>query len=132
MPYEGRVWPDLVRQMDDFVHNYNPELNTRTKNVSECIPGFERKPGTQCLFDIRTIAPECTKGDYGYATGTPCVFLQFNNISGWTPELYTDEDFYSNNSLPETLRQFSRTSRMVFIECKGMCHLYCFYGQVCV
>ncbi|CAG2115804.1 unnamed protein product, partial [Medioppia subpectinata] len=114
MPYEGRVWPDLVKQMDDFVHQYNPEVYLRNHNITECITGQERteqaRQANQCLFDIRMISEQCRSGDYGYATGQPCVFIQFNNITGWKPDLYTMNDIgpRSNTTLPANLQQFIR------------------------
>ncbi|XP_054167730.1 sodium/potassium-transporting ATPase subunit beta-like [Oppia nitens] len=134
IPYEGRVWPDLVDQLDQFVHNYNPDINMRTKNVTDCY-GTDRSIGsgagaantvtdghhhqrtTACFFDLKTIAKECSRGDFGYSMGTPCVFIQFNNISNWLPELYTDEDYLLDEQLPATLRTLR--PRMVFLECKG-------------
>lgn len=126
MPLEGRVWPDLVKQMDDFLFNYNPEVVTRTRNVTECLPGVPPKKGVVCLHDIRAIDEQCTKGDFGYANGSPCIFIQFNNITGWRPEAYTDEDFFTNNindtkgPSPQTLLQ---AKSMIYLECKGMSFL---------
>ena len=119
MPLEGRVWPDLVKQMDDFLLSYNPEVALRTRNVTECVPGEPPKKHQVCFFDIRAIDEACTRGDYGYATGQPCIFIQFNNISGWRPEPFTPEEILAKNdsSFPQT--EIALNKNMIHLECKG-------------
>jgi hypothetical protein len=78
-----------------------------------------------CFFDIRAIDPECLRPDFGYSSGKPCVFVVFNNITGWEPEAFKtkepemfkpkDQDFAD---MPPDVRRNSRPG-IVYIECKG-------------
>jgi hypothetical protein len=124
LPYEGRVWPELTKQMEQFINGYNPDYALRTKNVSECFPGV--KPPSEdsvCFYDIRTIDPDCIKPDFGYDTGSPCIFIQFNNITGWKPEFYTENDFVTDPNIPSELRFLNRQN-LVYLECKGLFRLF--------
>lgn len=119
LPFEGKVWPELAEQMQTFVNGYNPDVVLRTRNVSECYPGAQiSSESMACFYDIRTIDPECLKDDFGYAIGKPCVFIQFNNITGWTPEFYSDSDFDNIPDIPSDLRFLNRAN-LVYLDCKG-------------
>ncbi|GIX88503.1 hypothetical protein CEXT_764811 [Caerostris extrusa] len=46
-----------------------------------------------CYFDIQPFMRGCSHANnYGYDIGMPCVFLEFNNITGWVPEPYSPEE----------------------------------------
>lgn len=120
IPFEGRVWPDLTTELEGFIENYSPDLVHQRKNITECYPGSEGPPeGLVCLFDIRSIDPHCLKDNsFGYQEGSPCVFLQFNNITNWRPEQYSTRDLETIEDLPSDLRFVQRPS-LVYLECKG-------------
>ena len=74
--------------------------------MTQCMPDQRSPPpgSANCFFDVSQISPECIKPNYGYDTGSPCVFLQFNNITNWIPELYTKDDLGKFEDLPEDVR----------------------------
>ncbi|XP_064482739.1 sodium/potassium-transporting ATPase subunit beta-2-like [Ornithodoros turicata] len=115
LPYEGRGWPALTGELKKMLHSYEPDAALDKPQVREC---FGRRPerGHVCFFDIRRVAPECSAAmNFGYEDGSPCVFLQFSNISGWSPEPYADRDNWE--VLPEELRQQRRPA--AFLDCHG-------------
>jgi hypothetical protein len=110
--------------MEQFINGYNPDYVLRTKNTSECFSGA--KPASEnsvCFFDIRTIDQDCIKPDFGYDTGSPCIFIQFNNISGWKPEFYSETDFLTNPGLLSDSKFLNRQN-LVYLECKGLFRLF--------
>lgn len=116
LPVEGRVWPDLTKQLDELLSRYNPSAN-RSKKVIECF-GNSPPPIQEdkvCKFDIRPLMLECSKTmNYGYDKGKPCVFLEFNNITGWVPDTYTAREL--ENYVDVADRTVSNT---VYLDCKG-------------
>jgi sodium/potassium-transporting ATPase subunit beta len=115
LPFEGKVWPDLVDQLRELVANYDPLLS---RNATTCGPTTTPPPNTVCLFNIRNIDPDCLKDNFGYDAGTPCIFIQFNNISDWVPEPYTATDYESNTELPKGMIVTQRIPS-VYLECAG-------------
>lgn len=116
LPHEGRDWPALTGQLSRLVSGYDPVRAQRNSNVTEC---FGRRPdrGRVCLFDVRAVAPECTSTlDFGYKEGSPCIFLQFANLSGWEPGTFGHRDI--NQLLPEELRPLLKPG-LVLLHCEG-------------
>ncbi|XP_015930297.1 sodium/potassium-transporting ATPase subunit beta-1-like [Parasteatoda tepidariorum] len=115
LPFEGRVWPDLTKQLDDLLIRYQPNIN-RSRNVVECYGGPSLNHfGTVCKFDIKPLMLECTKTmNYGYDQGRPCVFLEFSNITDWTPEPYSSRELENFVELSDR-----SVSNMVFLDCQG-------------
>ncbi|XP_022245601.1 sodium/potassium-transporting ATPase subunit beta-2-like [Limulus polyphemus] len=117
LPHEGKYWPDLTRQLSQLVSGYDPrQLNY--KNVTECY-GEPPPEGYACIFDIRQISPECIEAnEFGYKGGTPCIFLQFPNVSNWEPNTYTTHDLETMKHLPEKLR-YDYQPNYAYIGCEG-------------
>ncbi|PRD23643.1 UNVERIFIED_CONTAM: nrv2 [Trichonephila clavipes] len=116
LPIEGRVWPDLTKQLDVLLSRYTPSTN-RSKNVVECFGGSQTMEENKvCKFDIRPLMLECSKSmNYGYDQGKPCVFLEFNNISDWVPEPYTARELENYVELSDR----SSVTNMVYLDCQG-------------
>ncbi|XP_046912572.2 sodium/potassium-transporting ATPase subunit beta-1 [Dermatophagoides farinae] len=77
-----RSWMEMVKEIDEFLAPYRRPINASLCAVNDrsSIPD-----DTVCLFDLNTIASECLKPDYGYMSGSPCIFIVFNNITDWMP-----------------------------------------------
>lgn len=119
LPYEGRGWPVFTAELEWMLRGYQPEVARNARNMRECF-GRRPEPGQVCIFDIRSVAPECSAAmNFGYADGSPCIFLQFANISGWAPQSYTPRDLDGIDGLPEALRQHSKPDGFAFLECRG-------------
>lgn len=100
---EGQLWPNLT---DEIANLYAMYEKSPKKNVTNC-DGRATPPNDiklTCLYDISDIENKCNKNDnFGYASGSPCVFIQFNNVFNFTPEVYNKDDL-QNESLPQKLR----------------------------
>ncbi|XP_054710780.1 sodium/potassium-transporting ATPase subunit beta-1-like [Uloborus diversus] len=115
LPIEGRVWPELTSQLDDLLARYQPS-NIRSKKVVECFGNSPLLQGDKvCKFDIKPLMLECSKAmNYGYDTGKPCVFLEFNNISEWIPEPYSSRELENYVELADR-----SITNMVYLDCQG-------------
>ena len=100
---EGRLWPNLTDEVANLYAMY--DRNTK-RNTTICDGRVTppNDPKLTCLYDISEIESKCSKTDnFGYASGSPCVFIQFNNVFNFTPEVYNKADL-QNESLPQKLR----------------------------
>lgn len=100
---EGKIWPNLT---DEITNLYTVYDKSSKRNVTNCDGRATPSSvsGVTCLFDISEITKECSKESYyGYPTGTPCIFIQFNHVANFTPEPFTKDDL-QNESLPKNLR----------------------------
>lgn len=77
----------MVKEIDTFLAPYFKQTNTSLCLVNN---RDQLPEDSVCKFDINTIDKECLKPDYGYMTGSPCIFIVFNNIPDWAPENQTD------------------------------------------
>lgn len=90
-------WHEMTNQIDSFVAEYNSTRLFYKDKMShvrmDCnditiTANFNRS----CFFNADEAFSLCSKRDnYGYIDGSPCIFLKFNNILGWVPELLRDE-----------------------------------------
>lgn len=91
-------WRDLTDQISVFLMEYNStRLFYRDKMTNlrmDCndltvTANFNRS----CFFSADEVFSLCSKREnYGYSEGSPCVFLKFNNVKGWMPELIRDRN----------------------------------------
>lgn len=101
---EGRIWPNLTEEITNLLHVYDP--NVPRTNVTNCGSRATPPPDEKltCFYDTQEIRQLCRAEDnYGYAEGSPCIFIQFNHVANFTPEVYTKQDL-DNESLPQSLR----------------------------
>ena len=102
----------MVQEIDSFLAPYR-----RPENASLCYYNGQNTSAmpdeTVCLFDLNTIAKECLQPDYGYMAGRPCIYIVFNNISGWVPIF----DSTNNNTTDNT--------NIVGLECSRK---FCLFG----
>lgn len=117
---EGKVWPNLTQEITNLFDVFDWNNIRGKKNVTNCDyrvspPADERYT---CFFDASELKKQCNPdNDYGYADGSPCIFIQFNPFYNFTPEVYTKQDL-EDETLPAGLRggyQF----RGPWVECKG-------------
>ena len=86
-------WHEMENQIDYFLSEYNStRLFYRDKinhvrmdcNDLTITANFNRS----CYFNADEAFSLCSKRDhYGYSEGSPCIFLKFNNVKGWMPEI---------------------------------------------
>ncbi|CAL1289909.1 unnamed protein product [Larinioides sclopetarius] len=115
LPVEGRVWPELTKQLDELLSRYSSTAD-RSRNVVECFGGVQIEDNKVCKFDIRPLMLECSKSmNYGYDQGKPCIFLEFNNITDWVPEPYTARELENYVKLSDR----SGVANMVYLDCQG-------------
>lgn len=85
-------------------YKYDAEHTETYQNVQLC--NFKNPPmgGKVCDVDTTTWHP-CTEAyGFGYNESTPCVFLQLNNINGWTPDFYESPEALPSE-MPVDLRE---------------------------
>lgn len=68
---------------------------------------YPPRDGLVCNVDPRDWGPCSDVNDFGYSESMPCMFLQLNNINGWTPEYYDNPDALPSE-MPADLRQYIR------------------------
>lgn len=99
---EGRIWPNLTKEIANLYAVY--DKNSK-RDVTNCDNRVTPPPDPKitCLYDISRIVEKCSKeSDYGYSSGSPCIFVQFNHVKDFTPEVFTKQDIESG-LLPEKL-----------------------------
>ncbi|XP_076316584.1 sodium/potassium-transporting ATPase subunit beta-like [Tachypleus tridentatus] len=117
LPHEGADWPNLVNELSRLMSNYDAKHNVK-RNRTECF-GQLPPEGYACLFDISQISPDCRVSNFfGYRDGSPCIFLQFPNITGWEPQPYSTRDLELTRYLPKELRH-GYNPAFAFIDCQG-------------
>lgn len=118
---EGAVYPNLTQEITNLFEFFDrTNAFSGKRNITNCdyrvSPPVDEK--YTCFFDASKIKKECTPDDYyGYQDGNPCIFIQFNHVFNFTPEVYNSKDL-EDVSLPERLRG-SYTYTGPWIECKG-------------
>lgn len=117
---EGRIWPNLTEEIANLFEKYDEKNVMGKKNVTNCAnrvtpPGDEK---LTCLFEVADILKQCPPDkQFGYADGAPCLFVQFNHVHNFTPEVYTKQDL-EDASLPESLRS-GYQFKGPWVECRG-------------
>jgi len=116
---EGGVYPNLTAEINNLFDVFERSNNFGKKNVTNC-DGRATPPADEkwtCFYDASSIKRWCDpeKG-YGYPDGSPCIFIQFNNVRNFTPIVFNKQDL-EDQSLPEDLRA-SYQYRGPYIECK--------------
>jgi len=90
-------------------------------NITTCAPGQTAPEGKACRVDLEPIRKLCDQNaTYGYADGSPCVFLQLNYhlLTNYTPVVYEADDLVENNDLPDDLRT-AKNLNGPWVECHG-------------
>lgn len=106
----------MTAQLKPLVAGYYPGRAQGSESVTVC---SERRPdhGKVCFFDVNAIAPQCTEAeDFGYRRSSPCVFIQFANVTGWEPEPLSPQEVAE--VLPEALRPLVKPG-LVLLHCDG-------------
>lgn len=117
---EGGIYPNLTEEIDNLFQKYDESAIRGKKNVTNCenrvTPPADDK--FTCLYDTSEIRKHCNPDNqYGYADGSPCIFIQFNHVYNFTPEVYTKQDL-EDTALPESLRS-GYQFKGPWVECKG-------------
>ncbi|XP_077527461.1 sodium/potassium-transporting ATPase subunit beta-2-like [Haemaphysalis longicornis] len=109
-------WRNLTAQLETLVAGYDSVQSQRQSDVIQCF-GQRPEQGKVCSFDVNTVAAPCTADyDFGYPRGSPCVFIQFANVSGWDPEPPSLND--SSQVLPEELQPLLKPE-LLPLHCDG-------------
>ncbi|GIY43196.1 hypothetical protein CDAR_321211 [Caerostris darwini] len=108
-------WRQLTKQLDEFFIPYQ-SYAYRSEDVIIC--GDKNQDMNKvCYFDIQPFMQGCSHANnYGYDIGMPCVFLEFNNISGWVPEPYSPEELQKYVKLTDDPSSFTD---LVYLDCQG-------------
>lgn len=89
-------WDTYVQKLHNFLAPYNDSLQALNNdpcppdrfNVQEDSGEVRNNPKRSCQFN-RTMLGECSglgsAKDFGYETGTPCVFIKLNRVIGMKP-----------------------------------------------
>lgn len=95
-PNEVAGWQEWAARTEEFLKVYKE---------SEGIDCSSGKPGpTQfCKFPVSSLG-DCSKGNYGYDKGKPCVILKLNKIYGLEPGYFNDSSALPDY-VPERVRQ---------------------------
>ena len=117
---EGRVWPNLTAEIANLFDRYDGDRVLGKKNVTNCdnrvTPPAEER--LTCFFDTKEVRKHCNQeNQYGYADGSPCIFVQFNHVHNFTPEVFTKQDL-EDAKLPENLRS-GYQFKGPWVECAG-------------
>lgn len=113
---EAPGWLNLTDQLKQLVEGYYSERIGDSENVTVC---SDRRPehGKVCFFDVKTVVPQCTAAqDFGYPRSSPCVFIQFANVTDWDPEPLSPQE--ASQVLPEALRPLVKPG-VVLLHCDG-------------
>lgn len=119
-PQESGNTPNMTEEISNLFDRYEEKNNIGVKNVTNC-DNRVSPPGNEqltCFYNTDEIRKQCNSetGNYGYATGSPCIFIQFNHVANFTPEVFSKEDL-QNTDLPESLRSSYRYTGP-WVECK--------------
>jgi len=116
---EGKGWLEMTNEINNLFDMFDRDNVMGKKNVTYC-DGRSTPPHDErftCFFDSSDIKKQCNReNDYGYADGSPCIFIQFNHVANFTPEIFTKQDLEDQN-MPEGLRagyQF----KGLWVDCK--------------
>lgn len=117
---EGKIWPNLTEEITNLYDRYDSKNVMGKKNVTNCDNRVTPPTSEQytCFFETEEIRKHCNSdNNYGYADGAPCVFVQFNHVANFTPEIFTKADLEETDK-PEALRS-GYQFKGPWIECRG-------------
>ena len=103
----GGRWDNQTQEIKNLYEKFDRENVFGKKNVTNCenrvTPPADEK--YTCFYDTDEIRKACSVDDnFGYPEASPCIFIQFNHVHNFTPEVYTKQDLEQDTSLPESLR----------------------------
>lgn len=109
-------WRNLTAQLKQVVTGYDSWRSKGSSKVTVC-SARRRQFGKVCFFDVNTIAPQCTNAqDFGYKRRSPCVFIQFANVTGWDPEPLSPQE--ASRLLPVALKPLVKPG-VLLLHCDG-------------
>ncbi|KAJ9595670.1 hypothetical protein L9F63_013136, partial [Diploptera punctata] len=119
-PQSYKKWVDVIQtQLQDYTNT--------TANQVVC--DYDRPPeaGQVCSVDVSKWFPCIHSNNYGYSKGSPCVFIRFNKIVDWIPELY-DTPANLPENMPDYLKStitrenqlFYKLGQTVWLSCTGV------------
>jgi len=128
---EGDLNADWIKRMDNFLEsagfNYaGDNLTTCEENENRAVLEGE-KPKKNCKF-ANTLLGECDPAKdptYGYTAGEPCVFLKFNKIFKWVPEVVNASELYTSTKYDTMSEDFKKhitdaeDKNQVWVDCHG-------------
>ena len=118
---EGKIWPNLTEEIANLYERFDENNVLGKKNVTNCDQRVTPPANEQltCFFKIDDEIRKFCKpeNNFGYADGSPCIFIQFNHAQNFTPENFIREDLSGDTSLPASLRSGYRYLGP-WIECK--------------
>jgi sodium/potassium-transporting ATPase subunit beta len=93
-----------------LLSEHDPE-NIENVKFYNCDYDNSPPPGHVCFMNISSDAfGGCTKeNNYGYDSGSPCVFLKLNTEPEWVPEFYNDTSELPLE-MPIELKEFISTT----------------------
>jgi sodium/potassium-transporting ATPase subunit beta len=111
------------------LYNMNAPNASNVKSCNQSL-GHQSNLKYVCLVDVDEILAKSGCGpenQYGYANGTPCVFLRSNKIFGYMPAAYPDEATFkatTDNPPPSLLNgtnpiKFGEKANSIYVTCEG-------------
>jgi len=115
-------YQEWTGRIEKFLENYeNQTLNNATYHRIECNAENATTPQHGCQFDVVPMKDFCGS-QFGYDTGSPCIFLKLNKIFGLQNEAITK----TNNSYPKGMSEDLKThikvqtnKEQVWVDCQG-------------
>lgn len=85
-------------------YKHDAEHTEASQNIQTC--DFNKPParGEVCDVDARSWGPCTEENKFGYHKSMPCVFLELNKLTGWTPEFYDNPDALPSE-MPDDLKE---------------------------
>lgn len=118
----GGRWENQTQEIKNLYDkfDYDNVFGKSAKNVTNCdnraTPPADEK--YTCFYPTDEIRKACTPEDnFGYPEASPCIFIQFNHVHNFTPEVYTKQDLDQDTSLPESLKSNYRF-KGPWVECR--------------
>lgn len=113
-----------VKSLSDFIEPYE---GTQGTNI-EC--SDDKRPDNKevCKFMDTWLKGNCTKGNsWGYASGSPCIFLKLNKMIGWVPDLYETIDELPDDMSADLKNYITEQTKlngnvmpkMIWVSCEG-------------
>ncbi|XP_063708821.1 sodium/potassium-transporting ATPase subunit beta-2-like [Culicoides brevitarsis] len=118
-------YKNWTNALDAFIDTYRPNIRSGVKQI--CNFNTKNFPDIACNIDVRSFGPCVLENLYGYHRNSPCVFLTFKELFGWTPEYYNDPDLLPSK-MPKRLKEHiskvaEKSQKMlntVWISCDGI------------
>ncbi|XP_063529077.1 sodium/potassium-transporting ATPase subunit beta-2-like [Cydia strobilella] len=115
-----------VRRINDTLSEYNKiRIGSNAGKLVKCDYNSKLSKDQVCDVDINQFFPCTAANKYNYQNGKPCVFLKFNKVPNWKPNLYNTTDSLPA-SMPNDLKQAIKPKsgqpdmNEVWVSCEGV------------